>query len=80
MKKTIKAAWLSNNKKSQKSEKLEAPKLFMPYEKGISEQLKRIAYRHGSEVIFTRNCSSYPKYTEETGKILEERMKTSRVI
>ena len=52
----------------------------MPYEKGISEQLKRIAYRHGSEVIFTRNCSSYPKYTEETRKMLEERMKTSRVI
>ena len=29
----------------------------MPYEKGTSEQLKRVADKHGSGVIFTRSLS-----------------------
>ena len=36
---------------------LEAPKRFIPYEKGISEQLKRVANEYGLEVIFKRSLS-----------------------
>ena len=54
--KTIKRTLLSNSK-SKNSENLETPKLFIPYEKGIAEQLKRVANRYGLEVIFTRSLS-----------------------
>ena len=53
---TIKRTLLSNSK-SKNSQNLETPKLFMPYEKGIAEQLKRVANRYGLEVIFTRSLS-----------------------
>ena len=36
---------------------METPKLFIPYKKGISEQLKRVANKYGSEVVFTRSLS-----------------------
>ena len=36
---------------------METPKLFIPYGKGIAEQLKRVANRYGLEVIFTRSLS-----------------------
>ena len=36
---------------------METPELFIPYEKGIAEQLKRVANRYGLEVIFTRSLS-----------------------
>ena len=36
---------------------MEAPKLFIPYEKGISEQLKRVANKYGLEVTFRRSLS-----------------------
>ena len=48
---------LSSNSKSKNSQNVETPKLFLPYEKGISEQLKRVANKHGLEVIFTRSLS-----------------------
>ena len=54
--KTIKQT-LSYNSKSKNSQNLEAPKLFIPYEKGISEQLKRVANKYGLEVIFRRSLS-----------------------
>ena len=54
--KTIKHT-LASNSKSNNSQNLETPKLFLPYEKGISEQLKRVANKHGLEVIFTRSLS-----------------------
>ena len=52
--KTIKQT-LSFNSRSKNNQKLEAPKLFIPYEKGISEQLKRAADKYGFEVIFRRS-------------------------
>ena len=54
--KTIKQT-LSSNSKSKNSQNLETPKLFLPCEKGILEQLKRIANKYGLEVIFTRFLS-----------------------
>ena len=48
---------LSSNSKSKNSQNVETPKLFLPYEKGISEQLKRIANKYGLEVIFRRSLS-----------------------
>ena len=36
---------------------MERPKLFIPYEKGIAEQVKRVASRYGLEMIFTRSLS-----------------------
>ena len=54
--KTIKQT-LPSNSKSKNSQNLEGPKLFMPYEKGISEQLKRVADKYGLGVIFTRSLS-----------------------
>ena len=36
---------------------METPKLFIPYEKEISEQLKRAANKYGLEVIFERSLS-----------------------
>ena len=45
---------IANQKNSQN---LETPKLFIPYEKGIAEQLKRVANRCGLEVIFARSLS-----------------------
>ena len=54
--KTIKRTLLSNSK-SKNSKNLETPKLFIPYEKGIAEELKRVADRYGLEVIFTRSLS-----------------------
>ena len=54
--KTIKHT-LESNSKSKNSQDLETPKLFLPYEKGMSEQLKRVANKYGLEVIFTRSLS-----------------------
>ena len=36
---------------------METPKRFIPYEKGISEQLKRVVNKYGLNVIFTRSLS-----------------------
>ena len=58
--KTIKQT-LSFNSRSKNNQNLEAPKLFIPYEKGISEQLKRIANKYGLEVIFMRSLSTKSK-------------------
>ena len=58
--KTIKQT-LSFNSRSKNNQKFEAPKHFIPYEKGISEQLKRIANKYGLEVIFTRSLSTKSK-------------------
>ena len=52
--KTIKQT-LSFNSRSKNKQELGAPKLFIPYEKGISEQFKRIADKYGLEVIFRRS-------------------------
>ena len=52
---------LSSNSKTKNSQNLETPKLFLPYEKGISEQLKRIANKYGLEVIFMRSLSTKSK-------------------
>ena len=46
--KTIKQT-LSYNNKSNNSQNLKAAKLFIPYEKGISEQLNRVANKFGLE-------------------------------
>ena len=54
--KTIKRTLLSNSK-SKNSQNLETPKLFIPYEKGIAEQLKRVANRYGLELILSRSLS-----------------------
>ena len=54
--KTIKQA-LSSNSKSKNSQNVEVPNLFLPYEKGISEKLNRLANKYGLEVIFTRSLS-----------------------
>ena len=47
---------------------MEAPKLFIPYEKGISEQLKRVANEYGLEVIFKRSLSLKSKLQTNTFK------------
>ena len=36
---------------------METSKLFISYEKGISEQLKLVAYKYGLEVLLTRSLS-----------------------
>ena len=54
--KTIKKT-LSSNSKSKNSQNLKTTKRFLPCEKGILEQLKRIANKYGLEVIFTRFLS-----------------------
>ena len=54
--KTVKRTLLFNSK-SKNSKNLETPKLFIPYEKGIAEKLKRVANSYGLEVIFTRSLS-----------------------
>ena len=43
--------------RSKNNQNLEAPKLFIPYEKGISEQPKRVANKYDLEVIFRRSLS-----------------------
>ena len=53
---TIKRTLLYQNK-IKNTDPIEKPKLFMPYEKGISEKLKRVAYKYGLEVIFTKSLS-----------------------
>ena len=57
VRKLINGTLLLNNKKTQKKEKFETPKLFMSYEKWSSEQVKPIVNRYGIEVIFRRNLS-----------------------
>ena len=54
--KTIKRTLLSDSK-SKSNQNLETLKLFIPYEKGIGEQLKRVANRYGLELIFARYLS-----------------------
>ena len=54
--KTIKQT-LSFNSRLKNNQNLEAPKLFIPYEKGISEQLKRVANKYGLDMIFRRSLS-----------------------
>ena len=48
---------LPSNSKLKNSQNLETQKMFIPYEKGISEQLKRVSNKHGSGVTFTRSLS-----------------------
>ena len=56
MTKTIKQT-LSSNSKSKNSQTLEKTKLFIPHEKGVSEQLKHVANKYDLEVILTRSLS-----------------------
>ena len=58
--KTIKQTF-SSNSKSKNSQNAETPKLFLPYEKRILEQLKRVANKYGLEVIFMRSLSTKSK-------------------
>ena len=54
--KTIKRT-LSYQNKVKSNDDIVKPKLFIPYEKGISEQLKRISNKYGLDVVFTRSLS-----------------------
>ena len=42
-----------NNTNKEKTEGI--AKLFLPYERGYGEKIKRIAKKHGIEVIFTKD-------------------------
>ena len=69
--KLIKCIFDKSNKSSDKSDKsyifdtsdksfsrgLDLRSWFLPYEKGISQKLKRVANKYGLEVIFTRSLS-----------------------
>ena len=66
--KTIKQT-LSLNSKSNNSQNLETPKLFLPYEKELSEQLKRVANKYGLRVIFTRSSSIKSSYEQTFIKV-----------
>ena len=48
---------------------METLKLFIPYKEGISEQLKRVASKYGSEVVFTRSLSLKSRLLTNSFKI-----------
>ena len=58
-----------NNSNKEKTEGI--AKLFLPYEKVYGEKIKRIAKKHGIEVIFTRGQSLRQKLSTPRGKKLE---------
>ena len=60
----------SNNSNEEKTEGI--AKLFLPYERGYGEKIKRIAKKHGIEVIFTRRQSLKQKLSTPRGKKLEK--------
>ena len=47
-------------------------KLFVPYERGYGEKIKRIAKKHGIKVIFTRGKTLKQKLSTPRGKKLEK--------
>ena len=51
--KTIKNP-LQNHNSDYKSKELEQFKMFILYEKGVAEKLKRAAYKHGFTTVFTK--------------------------
>ena len=51
--KTIKDTLQSHNSK-HKSKELEPLKMFIPYEKGVAEKLKRVASKIGFTTVFTK--------------------------
>ena len=51
--KTIKDTSQSHNSE-HKNKGLEPLKMFIPYEKGISEKLKRVASKYGFTTVFTK--------------------------
>ena len=55
--KTIKDTLESHNSE-HKSKKLEPLKMFIPYEKGVAEKLKRLASKYGCTTVFTKTKDS----------------------
>ena len=51
--KTIKDTLQSHNFE-HKSKELETLKMFIPYEKGVAEKLKRVASKYGFTTVFTK--------------------------
>ena len=51
--KTIKVTLQSHNSE-HKSKELEPLKIFIPYEKGVAEKLKRVASKCGFTTVFTK--------------------------
>ena len=43
-----------NHNSEHKNKELEPLKMFIPYEKGISEKLKRVASKYGFATVFTK--------------------------
>jgi len=59
-----------NNSNKEKTEGI--AKLFLPYERGYGEKIKRIAKKHGIEVIFTRGQTLKQKLSTPRGKKLKK--------
>ena len=59
-----------NNSIKEKTEGIS--KLFLPYERGYGEKIKRIAKKHGIEVIFTRGQTLKQKLSTPREKKLEK--------
>ena len=53
------------NSNSKSSKNFETPKLFVPFEKGIAEQLKHVANNYGLEVMSSRSLSLKFKLTNK---------------
>ena len=71
IKKTLKK--MENTPNNSNKEKTEGiAKLFLPYERGYGEKIKRIAKKHGIEVIFTRGQTLKQKLSTPRGKKLEK--------
>ena len=73
--KTIKDTLQSPNSK-HKSKELEPLRMFIPYEKGVAEKLKRVASKYGFATVFT-------KANDLRGQIRtkqKDKMKTSGVV
>ena len=51
--KTIKSTLQKHNSEHQ-VEKLELLKMFIPYEKGVAEELKKVASKYGFKTVFTK--------------------------
>ena len=73
-----------------KSKELEPLKMFIPYEEGVAEKLKKVVSKYGFTTIFTKTKdlrgqirtkqedktdNCLKKYTGETGRKLKKRMK-----
>ena len=64
---------MDNTSHSSNREKTEGiAKLFLPHEKGYGEKFKRIAKKHGIEVIFTRGQALKQKLSTPREKKLEK--------